>query len=85
MTPEERREALALFFVNNAVSENIDDALDDVSLLLAYFGEHEPAVADAIRYGLFPVAEIGDLKGNVSGKNAEMDVVLYRINKPADL
>lgn len=48
MTPEERRKAIISAVVDTITVSPFEGYYN----LLAYFDEHEPAVADAIRYGL---------------------------------
>jgi hypothetical protein len=55
-----------------------DDPTDHLDMLLAYFDEHEPALADAIRYGLAEVEDCPDY-----GCNLEM-MGLLKINYPPD-
>jgi hypothetical protein len=58
-SPEERRAALirAMEPGVGRAGRHIENtaAAKDLDRLLAYFDEHEPAVADAIRYGGTPV------------------------------
>ncbi len=58
--PEQRREAQAQamagfpygFMPDHIASIGVRDAKESLDTLLAYLDEHEPALADAIRYGL---------------------------------
>lgn len=51
MTPEERRKAHIGAVAGSVYAVNVSP-VEGYYKLLAYFDEHEPAVADAIRYGL---------------------------------
>lgn len=71
-TPEERRDAQALALALGQMSLGCvavepNDFEDMTSMagagldgLLAYFDKHEPAIADAIRYGLKEVVPVSD-------------------------
>lgn len=58
-SPEERREA-QIASLNRMEDIRYENIQPDVVLdgLLAYFDEHEPAVADAIRYGVSLVSSV---------------------------
>jgi hypothetical protein len=55
MTPEERRKAqLSAMAADPGRDSSVVHQSYGYNRLLRYFDEHEPAVADAIRYGLVP-------------------------------